>query len=205
MANRKRAMLLMSMPVLSLACLPGRAHAQTVNTIYNTAVPSVIRVAIRPLNNPRGPILWVQTVGFQNYCEDVLPNEWMPSWDAETLRAGAVAVKMFGWYHTLHPVTMDGWTFDVDNTTNFQEYNYQSGTYPTNTAIRDTWRTVYVPSTGEITELDYRAGIANEVNWPFLGTNIMSQWGSQYWGSVGRLTYPSILAMYYTGRQIRGI
>lgn len=205
MVSCKRAMLLMSVPILSLGFLPDKVHAQTVHTIYNTAVPSVIRVAIRPQNNPRGPILFVQTVGFQNYCEDVLPNEWMPSWNAETLRAGAIAVKMFAWYHTLHPVTMDGWTFDVDNTTNFQEYNYRSGTYRTDRAVGDTWKTVYVPSTGEIKALDYRAGAANQANWAFLGTNIMSQWGSQYWGTVGRLTYPNILRMYYTEREIRGI
>jgi len=63
--------------------------------LYNVKLLVVIRVAIRAGNDPRGPILWVQTIGFQQYCTDVLPNEWIPSWDPQALEAGAMAVKMF--------------------------------------------------------------------------------------------------------------
>lgn len=178
-------------------------HAQPVQTVDNTAVPTVIRVAIREGNNPRGRILWVQTVGFREYCEYVLPNEWMPGWDQEALRAGAIAVKMFGWYHSLHPITQDGWTYDVDNTTNFQEYKYQSGTYQTDQAVRDTWNMAYTPSNSEIRALDYRAGYPNSSNSWYIGTNRMSQWGSEYWASVGRLPYLQILALYYPSHKVR--
>lgn len=180
-------------------------HAQVVQTIYNTTMPSVIRVAIRANNNPWGPILWVQTVGFEEYCDDVLPNEWLPSWDSETLRAGAIAVKMFAWYHSLHPVSQGGWVYDVDNTTRYQEFKYLSGMAATDKAVSDTWNVAYVPSTGEIKALDYRAGSAYSSNWWFDGTNIMSQWGSQYWGSVAKLTFPEILNVYYPGYQIRWV
>lgn len=183
---------------------PKEAQAQT-QTIYNTAMPSVIRVAIRPNNDPWAPILWVQTVGFQEYCTDVLPNEWMPSWSPEALQAGAIAVKMFAWYCTLHPTTESGWTYDVDNTTNFQEYKYMSGTPFTNQEIRQTWNLAFVPPDGEIIQLEYRAGWLDTANWSFVGTNIMSQWGSQYLGATAKLTYPQILNRYYPNYVLRGI
>lgn len=175
---------------------PPTAMAQT-NTIYNTSYPSVVRVAIRSYNNPVGPILYVQTLGFQEYCKDVLPNEWFPSWSPQALDAGAIAIKMFAWYHTLHPITIDGFTFDVDNTTNFQQFKYLSGQYVTDKAMDSTWNTVYVPPNGDIQELDYRSGTPNNENAWFDGTNLMSQWGSEYWGSVGKLTFSQILHLYY--------
>ena len=184
---------------------PGKVSAQPTQTIYNTSYPSVVRVAIRQNNNPYGPILWVQTVGFEEYCSDVLSNEWVPSWKAQSLRAGAIAVKMFAWHHTLHPVTIGGWTFDVDNTTNFQEYKYMSGTPQTDAAIKATWNLVYTPPTGEILALDYRAGTPFNANWSFIGSNMMSQLGSEYWASIGQLDYTHILSLYYPGRSLRGV
>ncbi len=182
-----------------------KAPAQEINTIYNTAYPSVIRVAIRAYNNPSGPILWVQTVGFQEYCSDVLANEWIPSWNPEALRAGAIAVKMFAWYHSLHPVTASGWIYDVDNTTNYQEFKYQSGTYQTDLAVRDTWRMAYTPANGEILPLNYRSGIPFNANWSFIGSNFMSQWGSEYWASTAKMSYLNILALFYRGDSIHMI
>jgi hypothetical protein len=40
----------------------------------------------------------IQTYNFQYYAENVLPNEWITSWPAESLEAGAIAVKEYGWY-----------------------------------------------------------------------------------------------------------
>ncbi|GMA64299.1 hypothetical protein GCM10025859_47390 [Alicyclobacillus fastidiosus] len=182
--------------------LPVHASAQT-QTIYNTAYPSTIRVAIRSYNNPVGPILYVQTLGFEEYCEDVLPNEWMPSWDPQALQAGAIAIKMFAWYHTLHPVTENGLTYDVDNTTNFQEFKYLSGRPETDLALQETWNMVYVPTDGTIKELDYRMGVPNSDNSWFDGTYVMSQWGSQYWAGTAKLPFESILNMYYPGYALK--
>ena len=141
---------------------PVPATAQ-IQTIYNTAYPATIRVAIRANNNPSNPILYVQTVGFEEYCEDVLPNKWIPSWP-EALKAGAIAVKMFAWYYSLHPTTEQGFTYDVDNTTNFQTFKYLSGQYETDLAVQETWNMVYVPADGTIKQLDYRMGTPNSDN-----------------------------------------
>ncbi len=176
-------------------------NAQTMSTVYNVKLPSVIRVAIRVGNNPRGAIQWVQTIGFQQYCADVLPNEWMPSWDPQALQAGAMAVKMFAWYHTLHPVTIGGFTFDVDNTVNFQEFRPLSGRIETDRALTATWPYAYTDSNGVIAALDYRAGIPDNPNWAFVGSQKMAQWGSQFWALTG-LPYLRILNLYFTGRTL---
>lgn len=183
---------------------PLLAQAQT-KTIYNTAYPTTIRVAIRANNNPVSPILYIQTVGFEEYCEDVLPNEWVPGWSSEALEAGAIAVKMFAWYYTLHPTTEDKLTYDVDNTTNFQEFKYLSGTVETDLAIQDTWNVALVPSNGTITQLNFRTGTPNGENSSYIGTDIMSQWGSQYWADKAKLPFESILNMYYPGYEVKSV
>lgn len=188
-------------------CSPAEA-AQTYN-VNNTAVPTTIRVAVRGLNpsgepDPRGRIMWVQTVPFEQYCEDVLPNEWMPSWSQESLKAGAMAIKMFTWYHHLHPVTIDGYTFDVDNTTNFQTFRYMSRQPQTNQAVQAIRPFVYVKPNGEIIELNYRAGFRGDPNWQYRNAQKMAQWGSQYWSEQGR-NYIQILQFYYAERALRQI
>lgn len=181
--------------------------AAPVHTIDNTSVPPAIKVAIRGLNpsgepDPRGKILWVQTVPFDQYCEDVLPNEWIPSWQLESLKAGAMAVKMFAWYHHLHPVTIDGFTFDVDNTVNFQTFRYMSRQPETNEAVRAIQAFAYVKPNGEIIELNYRAGNRDDPNWQYRNAQKMAQWGSEYWADRGR-NYVQILQFYYLDRQLR--
>ncbi len=187
--------------------LPPRAMAE--NTIYNTSLPDIVRVAVRENNasgqpDPRGRIIWVQTVPFEQYCEDVLPNEWMPSWHPESLRAGAMAIKMFAWYHHLHPVTIDGFTFDVDNTVNFQTYRSWSRQTETNRAVESVRGYSYVKPNGEIIELNYRAGYRDDPNWQYRNAQKMAQWGSQYWAERGR-TYIQILQFYYAERALRRV
>ena len=182
-------------------------HAQAAQTIFNTAVPGAVRVAIRENNpngepDPRGRIVWVQTVPFETYCKDVLPNEWMPSWSPESLKAGAMAVKMFAWYHHLHPVTIDGFTFDVDNTTNFQAFRYLSGQTETNQAVNAIRNQAFTMPDGSIIELNYRAGYRDSANWQYRNAQKMAQWGSEYWAERGR-NYIQILQFYYVDRALK--
>jgi peptidoglycan hydrolase-like amidase len=184
-------------------------EARAEHTVDNTPLPSTIRVAIRSENpsgesDPRGRIVWVQTVPFEEYCQDVLPNEWVPSWHVEALKAGAMAVKMFAWYHHLHPVMIDGFTFDVDNTVNFQSFRYWSRQPETNAAVQAVRNAAYVKPNGEIIELNYRAGYRNSPNWQYRNAQKMAQWGSQYWAERGR-NWVQILQFYYMDRTLRWI
>ncbi len=197
--------------VLSFSVYPAfipatQAHAQQEFKIGSTGFPSVIRVAIRENNasgepDPRGRIIYVSTVNFDDYCRDVLPNEWYPSWQPSALEAGAIAVKMFGWYHQLHPVTVGGFTFDVDNTVNFQTFRAQSEQDPTDQAYYATRSLAYVQPDNTIFELNYRAGYANSPNWQYRNAQIMAQWGSQYLATLGR-TPLQILEFYYMSRKM---
>ncbi|WP_328702620.1 SpoIID/LytB domain-containing protein [Alicyclobacillus suci] len=193
-----------SVAALTVGAMP-QAKAQQ-QTIWNTSVPSVMRVAIRENNpsgepDPRGRIIYVQSVPFLEYCEDVLPNEWFPSWNPESLKAGAMAIKMFAWYHHLHPVTIDGFTFDVDNTTNFQHFRYLSAQPTTNAAFDAIQNQAYADNGGQIIELNYRAGIENDPNWQYRNAQKMAQWGSQYWAERGQ-TFQQILQFYYVNRSL---
>lgn len=193
---------------LGFFAFPHQAQART-ETIYNTREPSVIRVAIRrgnPSGEPdtRAPISWVQTVPFRQYCQDVLPNEWVPSWRPESLKSGAIAVKMFAWYHHLHPVTIDGFTFDVDNTVNFQAFRYMSRQTETNRAFAAVANVAYVDPSGTINELNYRAGLRDNPNYQYRNAQKMAQWGSEFWAERGR-TYLQILQFYYQNRQARSV
>lgn len=204
MKKSKQISLLLTTCTTALASIAFLPKAHAAQTIYNTSVPSVIRVAIRENNSsgepdPRGRITYVQSVPFLRYCEDVLPNEWFPSWQPESLKAGAMAVKMFAWYHHLHPVTIDGFTFDVDNTTNFQHFRFMSSQPTTNAAFAAIAKEAYTKPNGEIIELNYRAGIENNPNWEYRNAQKMSQWGSEYWAVKGQ-TFTQILQFYYQNR-----
>lgn len=39
---------------------------------------------------------------FRTYVKEVLPNEWVSSWPSDSLRAGAEAVKEYGWWATMN-------------------------------------------------------------------------------------------------------
>lgn len=178
-------------------------------TIYNTVYPDQIRVAIRESRpggepNPRGRILYVKTVQFDEYVINSLPNEWMPSWNKESLQSGAMAVKMFAWYKILHPMKLDGWEYDLDNTTNFQvfrEGNRFGMTDDAHWAIRNL---AYTMPDGTIVELNYRAGYQQNPNWQYRNANMMAQWGSQYWAEQG-YNMLRILQWYYQGRELHRI
>lgn len=183
--------------------LTSSAPAQA-QKVWDTPLPRIVRVAIREsppggAPDPRGRIIWVKTVLFQDYIKNVLPVEWYPSWHPEALKAGAIAVKMFAWYHDLNPVTMDGFTFDVDNSTNFQVYREGHRANTTDLAVDQTLYRAYVQSDGTIFELNYRAGKKDDPNWQYRNAQKMSQWGSEYWAARGK-TDLEILQFYYLGR-----
>ncbi|MDB5085999.1 MAG: hypothetical protein JWN30_2885 [Bacilli bacterium] len=178
-----------------------------VHTVQNTPLPKIVRVGIRENNwsgqpDPRGRIIAVQYYDFERYAKDVLPNEWSPSWNTDSLRAGAMAIKMFSWYHTLHPFTVQGQTFDVDNTVNFQVFRDLTDQPQTNTAVESVRGLAYVKrGTGEIVELNYRAGKEGSANWQYRNFQKMAQWGSQYLAENG-YSYERILQFYYYNRDL---
>ncbi len=79
----------------------------------------------------------VEIVDFKDYVKHVLPNEWNPRWHSESLRAGAIATKMYAWYW----VALGGKWKDADVWDNVcdQVYNPNFSYASTNEAVDFTW------------------------------------------------------------------
>ena len=88
----------------------------------NTTLPSTILVYRVSLGR-------VDRVAFKTYVKNVLPNEWISSWPAASLNAGAMAVKSYGWYWALHSTrtTPGGACYDVRDDTGDQVYQPSFG------------------------------------------------------------------------------
>ncbi|MEU4821305.1 peptidase inhibitor family I36 protein [Actinomadura citrea] len=139
----------------------------------------------------------VDRVAFKTYVKDVLPNEWVPSWPAESLKAGAMAVKGYGWYWALHSTrkTSGGQCFDVYDTTSSQVYKPGSAQASTSAAVDATWGTRMTRG-GKILEAHYCSTTTACGGW--VTGDWMSQYGSRDKADAG-WSYSRILTAYYTG------
>ncbi|WP_157420492.1 SpoIID/LytB domain-containing protein [Actinomadura kijaniata] len=139
----------------------------------------------------------VDRVAFKTYVKNVLPNEWVPSWPRESLRAGAVAVKNYGWYWALHSTRRTSWgeCFDVYDTTSSQVYKPGSAKASTNAAVDATWSTRMTRG-GKIFQAQYCATTTACGAW--VDGDWMSQYGSRDKADAG-WTHSRILTAYYRG------
>ena len=143
----------------------------------------------------------IETVDFRAYVKNVLSREWISSWTTESIRAGALAVKNYGWYQVLHwrgYLNGAGACFDVFDSTRDQLYDPARPTYAAMAAAVDaTWATLATKS-GRIFATYYNAGVPGEA----CGANAngwrMYQWGSQSCGLTGR-SAADIMRTYYSG------
>ncbi|GGP95449.1 peptidoglycan hydrolase-like amidase [Actinomadura coerulea] len=139
----------------------------------------------------------VDRVAFKTYVKDVLPNEWVSSWPAESLKAGAMAVKSYGWYWALHSTrkTSGGQCFDVYDTTSSQVYKPGSAKASTSAAVDATWGTRMTRG-GKILEAHYCSTTTACGGW--VTGDWMSQYGSRDKAEAG-WSYSRILTAYYNG------
>jgi peptidoglycan hydrolase-like amidase len=139
----------------------------------------------------------VDRVAFKTYVKNVLPNEWVPSWPAESLKAGAMAVKSFAWHWALTSTrkNSNGDCYDVTDTTSSQVYKPGSATATTNSAVDATWGTRMTRG-GSILEAHYCSTTTACGGW--VTGDWMSQYGSRDKANAGS-SYSSILNSYYQG------
>ena len=101
-----------------------------------TRPPSTIRVYRSGLHR-------TVAVDFRQYVRVVVANEWGPTHPRASLRAGAIAIKQYGWYFAMHWRGGRDWAgrcFDVVDTTHDQVYAPSKTIYPTqDDAVRATW------------------------------------------------------------------
>lgn len=139
----------------------------------------------------------VDRVAFKTYVKDVLPNEWVSSWPAESLKSGAMAVKSFGWYWALHSTrkTSGGQCFDVYDNTSSQVYRPGSAVASTSSAVDATWGTRMTRS-GNILQAHYCSTTTACGAW--VDGDWMSQYGSRDQANAGK-SYGTILRSYFDG------
>jgi peptidoglycan hydrolase-like amidase len=105
--------------------------------------PGTIRVALRYSNatSTSGAIYAVRTYNFNFYVKHVLPHEWIASWRPNSLMAGAMAVKTFGWFYVNNWAggRWGGHCYDVDNSIGYQVFDPNSAAASTNKAVDGTW------------------------------------------------------------------
>ncbi|MFI0485318.1 SpoIID/LytB domain-containing protein [Actinomadura sp. 9N215] len=156
----------------------------------HTKLPTTILVYRSSLNR-------VDRVPFKDYVRNVLPNEWITSWPNESLKAGAMAVKNYGWYWALHSTrkTSDGRCFDVYDTTSSQVYRPGSAKASTDAAVNATWGTRMTRG-GKILQSQYCSTETACGAW--VDGDWMSQYGSRDKANAG-WGYARILTHYYDG------
>jgi len=175
----------------------------------NTYPPQSIRV----YENAPGQDGLVHLVDFNFYAKHVLPREWDASWNAESLRAGAVVVKSYAWWHAMAPghkhTTPSGACYDVDarcelspDTCNHQKFNPFLSDASTDAAVDYTWNN-YMVQGSSVVQAFYKSGDSSDGcgQWygrppPPIPGNDMSQYGSQACAVTG-MPWWQILTVYY--------
>lgn len=164
----------------------------------------------------------VHTIDFQNCVDHVLDNEWIPTenyygFATESLRSGAIAVKMYGWYQTIHPSpskVKNGQCYDVDGSTGDQVWDPFVSYPSTNKAVADTWDYYLVDASGGPYFTSYRSGCGptnpscssptdacGQLNDAPAPGYRASQWGTESCALDGRLWYDILLNKYYFSPQ----
>jgi LysM repeat protein len=114
---------------------------QFLHSIQGMGPPPTIRVRITgsAACNTNAPYT-VETIDFNSYVKNVLANEWAHWWPEESLKAGAVGVKMYAWYW----IERGGkWSdADVIDSACDQRYRRGSSTARTDMAVDATWNFV---------------------------------------------------------------
>jgi len=185
------SILLATSMVAGVGISPDMSMSQTPQWV----LPETILVRVTGL----GACTWeapykVVEMDFKEYVKGVLPAEWGNNWHPESLKAGAVAVKMYAW----SLIEAGGKWHDADvYDCNFdQVYKPEWRTEATDRAVDETWNDVLVSKNpGKLIRTYYD-------NW--YGTclsrgepNCMGQWNTKKRAEEGQ-TYDEMLYTYYS-------
>ena len=180
------ALVILLVTILTLcSCHKPTVPTPPPSTESGTSIPTTIRV----LRVATGQI---EEVEFKSYVKNVLPNEWFASWEMDALKAGAMAVKTYAWYWTMHQ-KYPGENYDVKDTTADQVYKPGTSHSQTDKAVDETWDYIMTKE-GATFQAQYDSGTQGSSDPKNLGR--MSQWGTQYWAEKGK-NWQSILHYYY--------
>lgn len=157
---------------------------------------------------------------FKSYVKDVLPYEWNTGWKSASYQAGALAVRMFGWYHVKiwRGNSFNGECYHVTDYTGDQVYCagigtpgsgancHGLGTRPashataTSFAVQQTWNWILHSPADTIYPTYYKAGYVSDACGQWYGQPAggldMSQNGTQACALAG-YSWAQIISTYY--------
>jgi peptidoglycan hydrolase-like amidase len=173
--------------ILFLLVFPVSVNA---SSFYN--IPESITVRVTGEKEcPKNPHYVLQQINFKEYVKGVLPNEWGSTWNEESLKAGAVAVKMYAW--SMYSVR--GFVWDC---TWSQVYDPRVVSEKTDQAVDDTWDYYLIAD-----EKPVRTFFNAWINGCYIQEeeNCMGQWNSLADAESG-MTWQEILEKYYEGELV---
>ena len=141
----------------------------------------------------------VETIDFKEYVKHVLPNEWVSTWPHESLRAGAMAAKMYAWSY----IAIGGkWPdADVYDSTCDQVYIPSVSYTSTNNAVDFTWNWRLLRSDGITLFRTFYRAYEYQCEDAGLSGFCMGQYESRDL-AYDLFTWDEILAVFYTGSEL---
>jgi hypothetical protein len=187
--------MLLVMGIVPIAAFPPSASAaECTGWNSSTVPPQTIRV-LRTHGSAAGR---VQTVNFKTYVEVVFPAELGPQHPREMLRAQAVAIKQYAWYHAMNwrGRSAAGGCYDVVDSTNDQLYSPETRRPAAAhiRAVEDTWNWA-MHRGGRLFASGYRAGSSVACG-ADAGRGVMMQRSASQCARDGK-TASEILRTYY--------
>ncbi len=144
----------------------------------------------------------VEVVPFRDYVKHTLPNEWIPTWSAASLKAGAMAIKSYAWYWVSRGGKQGALGADVKDNVDDQVYDPNVSYASTDAAVDATFNYV-LSRNGALFQTQYCAGAYSGEQsgaCPWAGS-YMTQWGSAYYSDRGK-PWGWILEFYYSGARV---
>lgn len=160
----------------------------------------------------------VTVMSLESYTASGLDDEWIPSWHAESLKAGSVAYRSYGAYYINNPYNG---TYDISNTTCRQVWDASTSSACMSAAAATSGQVLSQGVGGPIARSEYAAetnsfGCGDGFSgcstctpaWPCIPDAVcagkasfghwrgMCQWGSQRWAQAGQ-TWTWIINHYY--------
>lgn len=172
-------------------------------------LPSTIRVWRRSVDGNSDSCASssiIETLPLEDYVKGVLPHEWIVSWDTESLRAGAIAIRSYASSWVLQGGKYN--CADLCDTTRSQVYDDDRNDKASAAVDYTLGLILRHDSTGEIEFAEYSAEngdpTAYGVEEPHCtGKELfghgrgMCQWGTQRWATISHLDHRWIAEHYY--------
>jgi hypothetical protein len=166
--NHKNSLLFKILLIISIFSLPS----------FPLQMPSQIIVEV---THSDGSYASTVTVDFKTYVQDVLGSEWPGNSPDDAMRAGALAVKEFGWWrHDISPRSNTNPPYyDIKDNTDDQMYIADNDNTIGDNAVDYIWYKEMLTHTGNLFKPQYRQGTLGDCTFldnPHSG--IMLQYGS---------------------------